>query len=363
MWTVVFIGLAGILVIAGLLILFSLPGRPAPLQDESGATQAGSLSEKIWEDINGVQQGMIIKSRSLRNPVLLFLHGGPGMPEYFLTHQYPTGLEEYFTVVWWDQRGAGLSFSPNIAPETMTVEQIISDTLAVTNYLRSRFHEDKIYLMAHSGGSFYGIQAAARAPELYHAYIGMAQMVYQLKSETLAYPYMLEQFKANGNQRILKKLEAAAPTLAGPMPPEYAAVRDDAMHQLGIGTTRDMKSVLTGIFLPSWFHREFTLIEKVNLWRGKIFSMKLLRDTVFATDLTQQVRALKIPIYIFHGRYDYTCSYTLAREYFGQLRAPIKGFYTFDQSAHSPFFEEPGRVREIFLADVLAGANTLADVK
>ena len=89
------------------------------------------------------------------------------MPEYFLTERYPTGLENDFTVVWWEQRGAGLSYSPDIAPETMTLEQFIADTLSVTNYLRNRFGKEKIYLMAHSGGTFIGLQAAARAPELY----------------------------------------------------------------------------------------------------------------------------------------------------------------------------------------------------
>ena len=110
------------------------------------------LSEKIRVDINGVPQGMFIKSRDVNHPVLLFLHGGPGMPEYFLTQKYPTGLEEDFTVVWWDRRGAGLSYRPHNPRETMTVEQSIADTLSVTNYLKCRFGQEKIYLLAHSGG-------------------------------------------------------------------------------------------------------------------------------------------------------------------------------------------------------------------
>ena len=102
-------------------------------------------------------------------------------------------------MVWWEQRGAGLSYSPGIPPETMTLEQFIADTLSVTDYLRDRFSKEKIYLMAHSGGTFIGLQAAARAPEVYYAYIGVAQMVHQLKSERLAYEYMLERFKQTGN--------------------------------------------------------------------------------------------------------------------------------------------------------------------
>ena len=193
---------------------------------------------------------MFIKSKDERHPVLLYLHGGPGMPEYFLTQSYPTGLEEDFTVVWWDQRGAGLSYNAGIPPETMTVEQLVADTLAVTNYLRNRFGQDKIYLMGHSGGSFIGILAAARAPGLYHAYIGMGQMTYQLESERHAYEYALAQFREHGNMRMVQKLERAPVTGMAPLPPSWLAACDDVMHSLGVGTTRDMKSVITGIFLP-----------------------------------------------------------------------------------------------------------------
>lgn len=102
----------------------------------------GSISEKVFVSINGVRQGMFIQSKDPAHPVLLFLHGG--MPEYFLTERYPTGLENDFTVAWWEQRGAGLSYRPGIPPETMTLEQFIADTLSVTSYLRDRFGQEKI---------------------------------------------------------------------------------------------------------------------------------------------------------------------------------------------------------------------------
>jgi pimeloyl-ACP methyl ester carboxylesterase len=360
MLIIIAILLAALLIPLGILLWWS-PGKPKPFVDASGRQLMGSLSEKIQVNINGVPQGMFIRSKDVNHPVLLFLHGGPGMPEYFLTQNYPTGLEGDFTVVWWERRGAGLSFSPDISRETMTAEQSIADTLAVTNYLRQRFGKEKIYLLAHSGGSFIGIQAAARAPELYHAYIGMAQMVYQIKSEKLAHEYMLPQFKANGNIRMARKLERAPVTLAVPLPSSYTAVRDAAMHSLGIGTTREMKSVVTGVFLPSWRFREYTLREKINLWRGKLFSHAILWNEMIATDLTQKVTALDLPVYFFHGRYDYTCSYGLAKDYFEQLQAPLTGFYTFEQSAHSPVFEEPERMQQILREDVLAGTNRPAD--
>jgi hypothetical protein len=133
------------------------------------------------------------------------------------------------------------------------------------------------------------------------------------------------------------------------------------MHSLGIGTTRLMKSVITGLFIPSWLCREYTLGERLAIWRGKAFTKRWLRDSMFATDLTGQVTALDLPVYFLHGLYDYTVSYTLAKAYWGELEAPVKGFYTFDQSAHSPLFEEPEKVLRILLEDVRAGANSLAD--
>ena len=309
---------------------------------------------------------MFVKGKDVNNPVLLFVHGGPGMPEYWLTQRYPTGLEDHFVVVWWEQRGAGLSYSADIPPETMTTEQFVADTIEVTNYLRKRFDVEKIYLMAHSWGSYIGIQAAASEPDLYYAYIGIGQISYQIQSEQLAYQYALAYYRENGDANMVRKLDAAPPTLTIPLPANYEALRDSYMHGAGIGTTRDMDSVVTGIFLPSWQFREYTLGEKVNLWSGKIYS----RSTSFSlwnkmqiTDLSQQVTKLEIPVYFFHGLYDYTCAYPLAKAYFEKLDAPIKGFYTFTESAHSPMFEEPEKVQKILLEDVLVGTNILADAK
>ena len=357
--------LAGLLILVAVLLAWS-PGKPEPFLDENGKPLANSISEKIFVDINGVQQGMFIKGKDVNNPILLFVHGGPGMPEYWLTQRYPTGLENHFVVVWWEQRGAGLSYSADIPSETMTAEQFVDDTIAVTNYLRERFGQDKIYLMAHSWGSYIGIQAAAREPDLYYAYIGVGQISHQIQSEQLAYQYALAYYKENGKQACVRKLEAAPPTLTVPLPTNYMALRDPYMHGAGIGTTRDMKSVVTGIFLPSWQFKEYTLGEKVNLWKGKFYSRSSsfsLWDKMQITDLGQQVTKLDVPVYFLHGLYDYTCAYPLAKEYFEKLDAPVKGFYTFESSAHSPMFEEPEKVQKILLEDVVNRTNTLADEK
>ena len=304
---------------------------------------------------------MFVRGKDIAGPVLLFLHGGPGMPEYFLDRTHPTGLDRDFVVCWWEQRGAGLSYGRSIPPESVTVEQFISDTVAVTDYLRDRFQQDRIYLLGHSWGSFLGLQVAERAPDRYHAYIGMGQVSHQLASEKLAYEYELERFRNDHNAEMVRKLERAPVTMTTPMPRTYLKLRDQVMHSLGVGTTRDMKSVVTGIFIPVWRTQDYTLSERLDVWRGKRFSRGLMWDTFVSTDLTKEVTELKIPVYFFHGEHDYTVSYSLAKAYFDQLQAPVKGFYTFRDSAHSPVFEEPERARRILREDVMAGRTRLAD--
>jgi pimeloyl-ACP methyl ester carboxylesterase len=175
---------------------------------------------------------------------------------------------------------------------------------------------------------------------------------------------MLQQFKESGNIKMVRKLEEAPVTMTDGTPDAYRALRDPAMHSLGIGTTHDMNSVITGIFLPSLTSREYTLGEKVNMWRGKSRSgISIMWDKIISTDLSKQVPELDLPVYFFEGIYDYTCSYTEAKSYFEKLKAPLKGFYTFEQSAHSPIFEEPEKTLRILQEDILAGTNSLADAK
>ena len=162
---------------------------------------------------------MFLQSADATNPVLLYVHGG--MPEFFLTERYPTGLERVL-----HHRLVGSPRAPDCrttrsSPQDITLEQHLEDTLAVTDYLRERFGRDKVYLMAHSGGTFFGLHAVARAPERFHAYIGISQMVRQLESERIAYEYMVTRFRERGDLRMLRRLEAAPVTIAGGTPDAY----------------------------------------------------------------------------------------------------------------------------------------------
>ncbi len=360
------------IVIAGAVILFAIlliisKGKPKPFLDKDGKVISGSISEKVYVDINGVKQGMFIEGKNRNNPMILFLHGGPGMPEYFLAEKNRTGLEDDFTVCYWEQRGSGLSYHEKVSADSETTEQLIADTIIVTNYLRKRFGQQKIYLMGHSWGTYLGIQVAARAPQLYEAYIGIGQVSQQYESEIEAYQFMLAQYKVIGNTDMIKRLEAYPIAKSETAMNAYlkSSLRDEAMHKLGIGTMHGMKSVITGVFVPVMQCQAYTFGEKINIWRGKAFlnSTTDLRRQMDETDLTVKIPRLEVPTYFMSGIYDYTVSHTLAKNYFQKIEAPVKGFYLFEESAHSPMFEEPEKFVRIMQEDVLAGKNSLADVK
>jgi pimeloyl-ACP methyl ester carboxylesterase len=322
--------------------------------------------EKSWAWVNGVRQGMFLRGHDADpsrggKPLLLFVHGGPGMPEYFLDRTHPTGLERDFVVCWWEQRGAGISFDRGVSRASMTVDQLVDDTVAIARLLCERFRQDKVYLLGHSWGSFIGIQAAAREPAAFHAYIGMGQVSHQQRAEVLAYEHELEAYRRKGDAKMVRALEAAPVTMDAPPPRAYMRLRDKAMHGIGIGTTRDMASVVTGVFLPVWRIPEYTVREKIAVGRGKAWSRGILWDEFLSTDLTERVTELELPVYVCQGRYDATTNLELARAYCERLRAPVKAFYTFEHSAHSPAFEEPARFREVLREDVLTGATRLAD--
>jgi pimeloyl-ACP methyl ester carboxylesterase len=348
-----------VLALVGIIFLNS-SRRPKPFLDEERKPLAGSISEKAFVDINGVRQGMFIKGRSLSNPVLLYVHGG--MPDFFLTQAFPTGLESLFTVVWWEQRGTGISLAAGRDRETLNSRQLIEDIKTLTRYLCRRFGREKIFLMGHSGGAFIGLQAAAEAPELYHAYIGVAQMVNQRASEKEAYDYMLEAFEKNADLPMAEKLRKAPVTPQGEIPKAYLTVRDKAMHRLGVGTMHRMRSVPRGLFIRSLFFKEYSLTDKFNLWRAKAKSgLSVISSEILGTDLGRKITRLEVPFYVFHGAQDYTVSYHLSKTFFGQMQAPVKGFYTFAESAHSPLFEEPQKMAQIIVSDVLKGTNSLSD--
>lgn len=356
----------GIIVICFTLIsMIILPpsmGKMKLFLDEEGNVIDGSISEKIFLDINNTTLGMYIVAKDSSKPVLLFLGGGPGIPEYFLEQEYPTGLDEKFVVCYLEYRGTSLSFDSSLDVSNMTTEQYMDDVVSTTKYLCQRFGKEKIYLMGHSFGTYIGLKTAQEYPKLYHAYIAMSQICNQVESEYLAYDYMKEQYRQAGNSKMLKMFENCPIRDSEEAYERYfsSSLRDNAMHDLEVGTMHDMNSVITGIFFPSLRCTVYTPMERINIWRGKSFLQKTaVASESFHFNAFEEVPSLDIPIYFLAGIYDYTCCYSLQKEYYEQIQAPVKSFYTFENSAHSPLFEERDRAIDILKEDILNGTNNL----
>lgn len=358
-------GIALCLVIFVTILFLVSPGKLKPYRDHEGRILQGSISEKIFISIGGVKQGMFLQGKDTNNPVMLFVHGGPSFPEYFLVEKYPAGLEDHFTVCYWEQRGGGISYTSDVTTESMTLCQLALDAIDVTNYLRDRFGREKIYLMAHSGGTAFAIKAAESSPHLFHAYIGMAQITRQAESEKLCYKYMMDRYVVDGNTKMVAELNKyPIPGNDSLVLPFFNSVlRDKAQHELGVGTMHKMRSVIKDVFLAVWTCRAYTLREKINIWISKFSFLKKtgLRNEIISLDIPAQVPKLEVPVYFFSGKYDMTVNKDLSKEFLKTIEAPVKGFYTFNESAHSPMFEEPKRLVQILTTDVLNNSTGLAD--
>lgn len=243
----------------------------------------------------------------------------------------------------------------------MRLDDLVDDTVALAEALCRDVDRPQIHLLAHSGGTVPGILAVARAPELFESYTAVAQITHQLASEVEARGFLIAEARRRGETRLARRLERCGVIEGRGTSGAWLRRRDTAMHRLGGGTTRSMRSVITGILLPSLRCRDHTPAERVRFWVARARSgASPVWDEILATDLRQVVPRLHVQVRFLHGVHDRTCSYALGRGYLDALEAPQKGFYSFRDSAHSPHFEEPERVRRIMAHDVLGGHVHLA---
>lgn len=341
-----------------LLLLYWSPGTIEPFLDEEGNVLEGSVAEIVRLPIGGIEQGMIIRGKSDKNPVMLFLHGGPGFP--FPTNTNLAELEKYFTVCWWQQRGSGMSYDSEIETKTMTLDQFLSDTAEVSNYLRERFDQEQIYLMGHSWGSFLGIHATAKFPELYAAYICVGLPANQFESEKIAYTYMLEAARSAGDKKLEQDLLQYTLDSPASISTDYLILRSNGLDKLGVGGTRNVDSdsahshnvISSGLSILR-DRPEYTIGDKINNMRGVFFSLEYLYPELVKQRLSDTIPRLEIPVYMLQGEYDYITNYNLAKEYYDVLDAPLKQFYTFNQSAHGPYSDEPEKFMQIIKEEIL----------
>ncbi len=338
------LSIIGVLLIGLLILALYSPGKLEPLKDKDGVEIKGSISEKNFIEIGGMQQGFFIRTENPENPVILFLHGGPGSPELPMFYPFETSerLEKYFTVCYWDQRGAGMSYNRSIDPSTMTVVQMVEDTRQMTEYLKRRFNKEKIYLMGHSWGTYLGIKTIEKYPDNYTAFIGIGQISNQLESEKIAYKYMLQYAIETNDKRAVKKLERFDVNAAEfPSLKYLLSARSLLMNKYRIGIMHTEGFSVSGLIKNMLTFKGYTITEKLFYFNGSMFSLENVWDNVAKDNLNESSVNFKIPIYIIHGKYDYQVSQTLAREYFDKIEAPDKTFFTFENSAHSPNVEEP----------------------
>ncbi len=336
--------MTGILISVGIILLLLIIIFPPSRGKLPDPADPKGIAERIDLDVDGGRLSLMLISKDTGNPVLIVCGGGPGIPQYLLEYMYSSPLPEVFTVCYWDYRGTGASYDPNIIPEEMTTERYIKDTLAVTDYLSKRFRQDRIYIMGHSFGTYIALKTVQAHPEKYVCYIAMSQICDQTESEYIAFDYMENEYRKSGNDRMVKEFEKYNIRTSAQDYRSYffSGLRDKAMHDLGVGTARNMRSVITGIFFPSLRCTAYTQAERINLWKGKSMSAKfpVTEDAISDFNAFEDVPKLDIPVYFLVGAYDYTCCASLQQQYYENVEAPLKSIYIFTNSAHSPLYED-----------------------
>ena len=339
-------------IIISLLIIFGVMNMAGCASLKIGTDEKAKgldNTRKLGVEINGALNGMYITSTNENNPVLLFISGGPGVPEVWLNEvydrQYPNKLAEHFTVCWWDYIGEGISYNKKIKAEEITLERLTEDAITVAKYLKKKYGREKIYLMAHSSGSNLGLHLAQTDSEDFYCYFGMGQDYGDDKARYEAgYDFLKEEFEKTGNKKGLKKLNKLASSS------NIGRDLEQVLLMAGCATTREMRSDAKDIFLKQMSAKCYTSQEKINYWKGK----KLLSKSAYRKYNTEQDadKPALIPVYFFSGYYDYTTPISLSQELLEKLEAPEKKFYTFYNSAHSPLWEENQLVIEAMLEHV-----------
>ncbi len=231
----------------------------------------------------------------------------------------------------------------------MTVDQFISDTKDLSEMLAERFNKEKIYLTGHSWGSLLGILTADKYPELYYAYIGVGQVCNQYKGEQISFEWVKEQAKINKDEKAVEELsEMSFPDSTASIEKwvDFLMVERIYVTRFGGGVTREMTGMWPVIKMVL-DTKEYTIQDKFNFMSGSLFSLEQLWLEVIKKNLHNDIDSMQVPVYIFQGKYDYQTPYSVAKEFYDQLKAPKKDFFTFKNSAHSPIMEEPDKFNDL----------------
>ncbi|HLS45183.1 MAG TPA: alpha/beta fold hydrolase [Ornithinicoccus sp.] len=342
------LGTAAVLILLAGLVR---PAGTAPITDAEGAVVPGSIAELVAIEVGGHEQHLMIRGHDSGAPVLLFLEGGPGGSALGRMRRSAEPLETRFVVVTWDQRGTGKSYPALDPTQTHTVEQAVSDTVDVTDHLRQRFGQDRIYLVGSSWGSIIGVRAAQQRPDAYHAFVGTGQMVDPFETDQLMYAENLTQARDSGDTGRVARLQSMGP-------PPYADTLDYTEALAGNpewmdfphGADYDPRSEYPMAFLVE----EYTLVEQLRGMAAIAETFAVLYPQLEGLDFRQDATDLEVPVYLLQGAHEAAGRATLAEAWFDLLDAPTKEWITLDHSGHTPPYDEPGRFAEIMIGTVLA---------
>ncbi|MCH6264554.1 alpha/beta fold hydrolase [Neobacillus citreus] len=298
--------------------------------------------------IGGINQSILIQTEKPGSPVLLFIHGGPSMPvpgvsnrgtDYTLVMNTKE-LIKHFTVVFWDQRGTGKSFSKDIPKETMQLKQFINDARDVTDYLRSRFKQDKLHLAAHSWGSVIGLSLASKYPEKYYSYTGFSQITSWVENDKLSYKWLIEMATETNNKQALAELAAVGEPPYTKDFKQWAVIRKwQLKYRTMFYDAGDKKSATFFSGLKIMLRSpDYSLMDIYNsLVRGFKLSYtdEMIHD-INTFDFFSEVPALNVPVMFIHGSKEKHVLPELITRYFEVLDAPKgKSLYWSEKSSHA----------------------------
>jgi proline iminopeptidase len=332
------------------------------LRDVRHIPSPPGIEETFPVRIGGIEQWISVRGRDRRNPILLFIHGGPASTEMPVSWLYQSGWEDYFTVVQWDQRGAGKTYvanDPAVVTPTLSQARMVADGEELVAWLREHYGKQKIFVLGHSWGSIIGLELARRHPAWLHAYIGMGQIVDGRDSERLGYEWALQAARADHNEQAVRQLLALAPypRADGSVSVDQILVqREWVIHYGGLTWGRpDFDYAQDAAkFSPDYTRQE------LDPERGIGESLPHLLPAMMAYDV-RGVTRMDCPVFIFAGRHDYETVSSLAETWLEALQAPAKGLVRFENSAHMMELEEPGKVLVHLVNDIRPIAEYAGD--
>jgi pimeloyl-ACP methyl ester carboxylesterase len=321
-------------------------GKPLP----------GSIASLEKVKLGGVDQWLIMRGHDINKPVLLFLSGGPGGSEAGRVLRFNRELEKHFVVVIWEQRGCGKSYPSYYPKSALTVDQYVSDLIELSEMLRQRFDEQKIYLVGHSWGTIIGVLAAQQRPDLYHAYIGTAQMVDVQETDRIIYDLVMDHSRKTGDIKFVKTLEKQGqPPYYGKSPIQPYATLFGREYQLfevpnikDETYRREGDAILLMLKQPEygWLDRAYYLLGLMNTF-NVVYPQ--LQEMDFRLDVTR----LELPVTIVLGRHDMNNPSQIPEEYFNLLEAPEKELIYFENSGHGMIWEEANLFHSLLIDKIV----------